>query len=152
MSAKVLVDTNVLVYSYDRTAGEKQTRALDILEHLVTTGRGLLSVQVLAEFFCVVTRKLADPLHLDEAERQIHAYLKVWPVTEITPLILVEATRGAREHRMSYWDAQLWATALLSQTPIILSEDFKDGTTVEGIQFLNPFSRRFNIAHLESLR
>ncbi len=146
MAARVLVDTNVLVYAYDRTDAAKQARALEVLDHLATSGQGLLSVQVLAEFFVVVTRKLADPLRLEEAQQQVQAFLRAWPVTEVTPLIVLEAVRGARAHRLAYGDAQVWATALLTQTSLVLSEDFPDGSSLEGIHFLNPFSHHFHLA------
>ena len=148
MIGKVFVDTNVLVYPYDRSHPEKQVRALGVLERLVLNGQGVLSAQVLGEFFRVVTTKLLDPLSMEEAERQVQAYFQTWVVTDITPLIVLEAARGVREHRLNYWDAQLWATALLNQAPVVLSEDFADGRTIEGIRFLNPFSRQFQMAQL----
>jgi predicted nucleic acid-binding protein len=149
MPARVFVDTSILVYAYDRRSPAKQARAFDVLERLAAMGQGVLSAQVLAEFFWVTTTKLADPLRVEDAEHQVHVYLVTWSVTEITPLIVLEATRGVRAHRLAYWDAQLWATALLNQIPLILSEDFTDGRVIEGIQFLNPFSQRFQLAQLE---
>ncbi len=149
MTAKVLVDTNILVYAYDRTEPAKQARAVETLDLLVATGQGLLSVQVLAEFFRVITTKLADPVRSEDAERHVQALLEIWNVEDITPLIVLEAIRGTRAHRLAYWDAQIWATALLTQTPIVLSEDFQDGRVLEGIRFVNPFSRSFSRAQLE---
>lgn len=61
MSARVLVDTNVLVYAYDRSAPDKQRRALDVLDNLVVSDVGAISTQVLAELFVAVTRKIANP-------------------------------------------------------------------------------------------
>jgi len=148
MPARVFVDTNILVYAYDRTDLAKQTRALEVLDHLVITGQGLLSVQVLAEFFWVATTKLANPLRVEETQWQIYWYLQIWPIAEVTPLIVLEAIRGGREHRLAYWDAQVWATALLNQVPVVLSEDFQDGLIVEGIRFLNPFRHQFSLAQL----
>jgi len=149
MPARALVDTNVLIYAYDRTDPTKQARAFEVLDHLTTTGQGLLSAQVLAEFFWVATTKLVDPLRPAEAEQQVQSYLKAWPVTEVTPLIVLEAIRGVREHRFAYWDAQIWSTALLNQVPVVLSEDFQDGLIIEGIRFLSPFSRQFQLAKLD---
>ncbi len=149
MTAKVLVDTNILVYAYDRTEPAKQARALDTLDVLATQGQGLLSVQILAEFFWVVTTKLADPVPIRDAERHVQAFLDVWSVADITSLIVLEAIRGVQAHRLAYWDAQIWATALLNQTPIVLSEEFQDGRSVEGIRFLNPLSRQFSITQLD---
>lgn len=148
MINRVLIDTNVLVYPYDHEHPAKRLRALDVLDRLAPGGQGLLSVQVVGEFFRVVTTRLRRPLPLEEAERQVHAYLRAWAVMDVTPLVVLEAVRGAREHRLSYWDAQLWATALLNQIPVILTEDFSDGRIIEGIRFLNPFGHQFQMASL----
>ena len=149
MPASAFVDSSMLIYAHDRADSRKQERALTVLDHLTLTGQGTLSVQVLAEFFWISTTKLADPLHRDEAHDQVEGFLRNWDVAAITPLIVLEALRGVRQHRLSYWDAQIWATALLTQTPLILSEDFSDGQIIEGIRFLNPFSQRFQITYLE---
>lgn len=148
MNGKVLVDSNVLVYAYDRREVIKQERALVVLDHLATTARGLLSTQVLAEFFWVITTKIPDPLTVNEAEQRVEMYLRSWRVESITPLIVLEAVRGVREHRLAFWDAQIWATALLTQTTLVISEDFQDNHKIEGIRFLNPFIERFELAQL----
>jgi predicted nucleic acid-binding protein len=145
MSDRVLVDTNVLVYAYDRAASAKQWQALEVLDDLLATSSGLLSTQVLGEFFVTVTRKIAYPLSLREAEVRIHNLLRAWPVIEVTGLIVLEAARGVREHRFSFWDAQIWAAAKLNQIPVVFSEDFSDGRITEGIRFIDPFSAHFKI-------
>ena len=61
-------------------------------------------------------------------------------------MIILEAARGARQHHFSYWDAQIWATAKLNQIPVVLSEDFSDGQSTEGIRFMNPFSAKFQLS------
>jgi len=67
MNDRVFVDTNVLVYAYDRSDPEKQRRALQVLDRLAITGAGMISAQVLSEFFVAVTRKIVAPLSVDEA-------------------------------------------------------------------------------------
>ncbi len=69
-----------------------------------------------------------------------------WPVLDLTPLIVLEAARGAYQHQMRIWDAQIWATARLNQIPVILSEDFSDGAVIEGIRIVNPFAEHFELA------
>jgi predicted nucleic acid-binding protein len=145
MSDRVLVDSNVLVYAYDRAATAKQRQAVEVLDHLVTTSSGVLSTQVLSEFFVTVTRKIAYPLSLREAEGRIHNLFHAWPVIEVTGLIVLEAARGVREHHLSFWDAQIWAAAKLNQIPLVFSEDFSDGRITEGIRFINPFGANFKI-------
>ena len=64
---------------------------------------------------------------------------------DLTPLIVLEAARGVRDYSLSYFDAQLWATARLNQVPLLLSEDFQDGRLLEGVRFLNPLTAEFNL-------
>jgi predicted nucleic acid-binding protein len=134
-----LVDTNVLVYAYDRTEPRKQIRAHEVLNNLVLAGTGVLTTQVLGEFFWVVTRKLRQTFTLRQAFERVEKYLESWRVLAVTPEILLEAARGAAEFNMPYYDAQIWASAKLNQIPIVLSEDFSNGRRIEGVQFLNPF-------------
>lgn len=145
MPAEVLIDTNVLVYAYDLDEPEKRARARGTLARIVDAGLGRLSVQVLGEFVSTVTRKLKRPLPLGEAATQVDLLARTWPVLPVTPIIVFEALRGARDHRLNYWDAQVWATARLNQIGLVLSEDFSDGRTLEGVTFQNPFTRTFDL-------
>lgn len=148
MNGEVLVDTNVLVYAYDRSEPEKQRRAWEILKDLATLGNGVLSTQTLAEFFVAVTRKLPLPLSAAEAYRHLENYLQSWLVVDVTGMTVLEAARGVRDYQMNYWDAQVWATARLNQIPIVLSEDFQDGIVIEGVRFVNPFVEGFHVAEV----
>lgn len=143
--AAILIDTNILVYLYDQRDPRRQELARRALEQVETLGVGRLSVQVLAEFFSVVTRKLSPPLTPAEALDQVTLLAQVWPVLDLTSLIVLEAGRAARDHGLPYYDAQLWATAHLNQVPLILSEDFQSGHTLEGVRFVNPLRPDFDL-------
>jgi len=144
----VLIDTNVVVYAYDVRDRDKQQRALEVLRRLVADGRGRLSAQVLGEFLRVATRKLVPPLTPGEAVEQAGNLAASWPVVPITAFIVLEAGRGVEAHRLSHWDAQLWATARLNQIEIVLTEDFEHGRTLDGVRFLNPFAPGFQLSAL----
>ena len=145
MSAKFFVDTNILVYAYDRSEPRKQHQALALMDALVTGGLGAISVQVLSEFFVVVTRKLPEPLSVSEAYDRIEQFLRFWPVCNLTGMVALEAARGVRDHQLSFWDAQIWAAARLNQIHIVLSEDFNSGQVIEGVRFINPFDETFRL-------
>jgi predicted nucleic acid-binding protein len=145
MADRIMVDTNVLLYAYDRGEPEKQPQALTVLDHLVAHDLGVLSSQVLAEFFVNATRKLQPPLTIEEAYDRIQNYLLAWKVVDITGPIVLEAVRGARTHKMAYWDAQIWATARMNQIPVVFSEDFGSGTVIEGVRLVNPFDSDFRL-------
>ena len=146
--APTLIDTNVLVYAYDRSEPEKQRRALEVLETLAYTGAGRLSAQVLSEFLVNVTRKIATPLTLVQAEARLQHYVKIWPVFPVTAQVVVEAVRGVRDYQLSFWDAQIWAAARLHHVPTVLSEDFNPGAMLEGVSFVDPFAAEFRVQDL----
>ena len=145
MNGRVFVDINVLVYAYDRSEPAKQQQALAVLDYLVGREAGVISTQVLAEFFVTITRKIAAPLTINEAYERLMNYLQVWPVIDLTGLIILEAARGVRDHQFSFWDAQIWATARLNQISVVFSEDFHVGGVIEGIRFVNPFAEAFRV-------
>ena len=141
MSGNFLVDTNVLIYSYDRSDQVKQKRAREVLDWLVSTGGGVLSTQILAEFFWTLSRKLSERFPAREAYAQLEKQAHAWRVVSMTPAIVLEAARGAVHYQLALWDAQIWATAKINQIPRVVSEDFSSGSRIEGVEFLDPFRR-----------
>ncbi len=71
--------------------------------------------------------------------------MSAFPVYPLTSTIVLESLRGVRDYKLSYFDAQLWACAKLNQIPVIFSEDFQDGQTLEGVRFVNPFAETFEL-------
>lgn len=69
---------------------------------------------------------------------------RIYPVYDLTPMIILEALRGVGVHRMSYYDAQIWASARLNQIPVIFSEELNEGI-LEGVRFVNPFLPDFEV-------
>ncbi|MDI6871148.1 MAG: PIN domain-containing protein [Bacillota bacterium] len=145
MKTDCFLDTNLLVYAYDRSEPDKQTKAQQLLNYLAERGLGSVSAQVLSEFYVAVTRKIAAPLSSAEAAERLRNHFQTWTVLEVTGPIVLEAARGVTEHQFPFWDAQIWATAKLNQIPLVLSEDFRDGAFVEGVRFLNPFREGFEL-------
>jgi predicted nucleic acid-binding protein len=139
----VLIDTNVIVYACDPGEPEKRDQAVQVLRSLEHTGVGRLSVQCLSEFVSVATRRLWPPLTVAEASQQVERLMLSFPVFDLTPMIVAEALRGMRDHQLSFYDAQVWAAARLNQTPVIFSEDFNSGATLDGVRFINPFALDF---------
>lgn len=145
MTAKFFVDTNILVYIYDRSEPTKQKAAETLYDRLTLSGRGVISTQIMAEFFNVATRRLSRPLPPEVAYRRLENYQRSWDVVNMTPTIVLEAVRGVIDHQLSFWDALIWATAKLNQIPVILSEDFRSGASLEGVRFINPLSDDFDL-------
>jgi predicted nucleic acid-binding protein len=141
--SSILLDTNVLVYALDVRQAFFQEKAKTIILKAEETATGCLSVQCLAEFFRVATAKMQLPA--SEMIKQVEYWQSAFPVFSLTPQIVLEAARGVRDYQLSYYDAQIWACARLNQIPIIFTEDFQDGQTLEGIRFVNPFADQFLI-------
>jgi len=140
MGAEVLVDTNVLVYAFDADEPEKQRRAQELLDGLVADGTACVSSQVLGEFYVTVTRRFPESMDSATAARHTERFAEVLEVHGTGLQVVLEALRGAVRHRLSYYDAQIWAAARLNHVPVVLSEDFSAGSEIEGVRFENPFA------------
>lgn len=139
MSVKTFIDTNILIYAHDVDQKEKHPIAQKLLIDLVRTQNGVLSPQVLQEFYVNVTRKIAKPL-AKRAAREIVEDFSVWCI-DTTAADVVTAFRIVHESRISFWDALICASALKSGAKVILSEDLNAGQKIVGIRIENPFLR-----------
>ena len=144
-----LVDTKVPIYAVDPRDAIKQQRAIDVLDRLDSMQTGALGVQNMHEFLSVATRRLSPPLPMDDAIRIVRYFLRRWQILPLTPDVTSEAIRGVEQHRLSWWDSLVWATALVNHIPTILSEDFNSGAVVDGVRFLNPFDQMFHLSSLQ---
>ncbi|PEN05078.1 PIN domain nuclease [Longimonas halophila] len=145
---RYVIDTNILVYCFDESETSKQSRALRIVEQVGRAESGALPAQVLAEFANVALYRLEPTLAATEVYEQVDRYKQVFTVFPLTPAVVLETVRGVQDHSFSYVDAQIWAVAKLAQCPIILSEDFATGATVEGVSFLNPLDPDIDLSAL----
>ena len=130
------VDTNVLVYSQNRRDDRRRAIAQDILGDLWASGTGVLSTQVLQEFYNAGTRKLKlEPV----SARRVVALYAEWPIVETTAQLIVSASLLHERHSFSFWDAMVVEAALLSGATTLLSEDLQDGRRIGGLTIRNPF-------------
>lgn len=132
------VDTNVLVYAHDRSAGAKHVRAKALLEELWESRAGRLSIQVLQEFYVTVTRKVAQPLTPPEAARII-ADLSTWIVHSPSTQNVLEAINLQDRYSVSFWDAMILVSATQMRCKTVWSEDLNSGQSYGGVQVINPF-------------
>ena len=137
------IDSNVLIYSIDNRDTWKHKQARTVLTMLARTESGYISSQVLSEFANVMLRKYSQPK--DKVYELIAYYEQVFSVYLLTATIILEAIRGVEQYQLAFYDAQIWATAKLNQIPIVLSEDFNSGSTIENVLFLNPFDKGFEL-------
>ena len=135
---KAFVDTNILVYAYDRGAGVKHERALKLVEGLWQDGNGAISTQVLQEFYVNVRRKAQQPISPQEARSLIGDYLTWKPIVNDGDAVL-EAIDAEGRYKLSFWDALVVVAAQKSGASIIYSEDFNHGRQFGSVRIENPF-------------
>ena len=138
MPDRIFIDTNVLVYAYDTRDPEKQSRAQAHVTAGIEDESAVISVQVLSEFFTVVTRRIPSPLSIDEAE-QVMDLLCILPVVELDIRVIRRAIGIHRQYGISYWDSLIVAAAQKAECAQILTEDLNAGQSYEGILVVNPF-------------
>ncbi len=148
-SSAFLIDTNVLVYAHDPRDRKKQEQAFRVLDTLIGSGRAVLSVQCLTEFFSVTTRRLPEPLERVVAMTQVERLIRSCQILDLSPAVVLEGCRGSTEYGLSIWDALIWAVGKLNQIPYVLTEDAEHERYLEGVRFLNPFDPSFDLAFLE---
>lgn len=135
---KVFIDTNILIYANDTSAGAKYEIAKEILVNLWNSGLGVLSTQVLQEFFVNITKKIPKPIKVDDAKDIVNDLLK-WDVVINDGDCILEAIEIHKKHKYSFWDAMIVVSAVRGRCVILLSEDFSDKQTFNRTKIRNPF-------------
>lgn len=138
MTVLVFVDTNILLYAHDSEAGEKSGIAESRIRELWESGSGVLSVQVLQEFYVNVTRKIAKPLPIPVAREILRTY-RPWVRAETTAGTVLRATEISELAQLTFWDSLIIAAAEEAAANELLSENFTDGQTIAGVKVVNPF-------------
>ncbi|MBF0557405.1 MAG: PIN domain-containing protein [Nitrospirae bacterium] len=135
---KVFIDTNIIVYAYDISDKEKHYKAVEIIEGLWKSGLGVVSTQVLQEFFFNVTKKIPNPLDVIATREIIKDFLK-WDVVVNNGDSVIEAIEIHQKYKYSFWDSLIITSAMRGRANLLLSEDFSDGQIIEGVAIRNPF-------------
>lgn len=133
------VDTNVILYAYDPSAGERHRRALGLLSSLWERRAGALSTQVLQEFYVNVTRKIPAPLSPERAAEVI-ADLGEWLVVRPDIATITAAIKLSARFQLSFWDAMILAAASAAGARVVWSEDVSGGQDYGGVIVQNPFA------------
>ena len=138
MSGKIFVDTNILIYAHDLDAGRRNEISAAILRELWEKRLGVISTQVLQEFYVNLTRKIENPLPKSKARGIIESYL-AWPVELNDVRTVLSASEIEERHMLSFWDAMIVASARKAKAEKIITEDLNHGQEIEGILIENPF-------------
>jgi len=137
MSGKVFVDTNILIYAHDLDSGVKHEAAATLLSQLWEEKTGVLSTQVIQEFYVNVTRKIPHPLSPAQARGLIDNYF-AWPIIINGTETIRRASEIEERYHLSFWDALIIAAAIQANADRVASEDFSAGVMIEGLLIVNP--------------
>lgn len=136
--ARVFLDSNVLVYAHDVSAGAKNETAREIIGDLWKRKNGALSTQVVQEFFVTVTRKLPQSMDTVIAQRVVSDLLK-WHMVVNDGQTILDAIELMKRYKFSFWDCLIVQAALHSGAELLLSEDLSSGQKIGGMTIENPF-------------
>lgn len=136
---KTFIDTNIIIYAYDVTAGRKHKVAGNILAELWNSSLGVISTQVLQEFFVNVVHKIPKPIDKRQAKKIVRDFLK-WHVVVNTGDSIIEAIDISLKSGYSFWDSMIIQAAITGDAAVLISEDFQDGQLINGVTIRNPFN------------
>lgn len=139
MSARFFLDTNIFAYAFDAKSPAKARRAAQLIRLAADTGNGVVSYQVVQEFFNLAFRRFEQPMSVAEAEQYLITVFRPLLAVHSAVALYVEAMRIAGKYRLSWYDCIIVAAALQSQCSVLYSEDLQHGQEIESLRIENPF-------------
>ncbi|HZP18161.1 MAG TPA: PIN domain-containing protein [Terriglobales bacterium] len=139
MNGKFFLDTNIFVYEFDLREPVKTERASNLVRNAIASRRGVVSYQVVQEFFNLAFRRFAKPLPAAEAEQYLLSVFRPLLAVHSSPRLFLGALRIKETHRLSWYDSLIAAAALQADCTRLYTEDMPHGLRIEGLQIENPF-------------
>ena len=139
MNGRFFLDTNVFVYSFDRSAPWKARRAFQLIRGAVETRKGIVSNQVVQEFFNVALRRFAKPMSWADAEQYLSTVFRPLLAIHSSQALYGEALRLSDRFRLSWFDSLIIAAAIEAQCSVLYSEDLQTGQRFGNLEITNPF-------------
>ena len=138
MPGRVFLDANVLVYAQDAGSAKKQQISREVIARLSSSADGVISTQVIQEFYVAATRKLGVP---PLAAKGILKTFAVFETVQVSPALIQEAVDCSILNQLSFWDALILAAAAAAGCGVVLSEDLNPGQVILGVKVKNPFAK-----------
>ena len=139
MKGRFFLDTNVFVYEFDSRAPAKTAKASELIRTALRTKRGVVSYQVIQEFFNVAFKSFAKPFPVDDAGNYLRTIFTPLLAVHSSPRLYFEAIRIKDSHRLSWYDSLIVSAALQADCETLYTEDLQDGRKLEGLTIQNPF-------------
>lgn len=139
MNDRFFLDTNLFVYSFDPDSSGKAKRSIELISSAVTTRKGIVSYQVIQEFFRVALKKFVRPMTAPEAEQYLTTVFRpLWSVHP-SPSLFMEAMHITARYGFSWYDSLIVAAAIEGQCTVLFTEDLQHDMRIAGLRIANPF-------------
>ena len=139
MSGRCFLDTNIFIYSFDTNSPKKAARSTKLIRTAIESRGGIVSYQVVQEFFNVALRRFAKPMSSADAEQYLSTTFRPLLSVHSSPALYGEALRIAARFQLAWYDSLIVASAIEGQCDVLYSEDFQDGRQIESLTISNPF-------------
>ncbi|MGO9318218.1 MAG: PIN domain-containing protein [Terracidiphilus sp.] len=139
MSDRFYLDTNIFVYSFDQSAATKAQRAKQLIHEALTTQKGVISYQVVQEFFNVALRRFSQPMQAADAEQYLITVFRPLLSVHSSQALYVEALHLQSQSRLSWYDALIVSAAMQARCDLLFTEDLQQGQRFGTLQVRNPF-------------
>lgn len=139
MNGRFFLDTNIFVYLFDEDSPVKSQRAAQLIREAIETRRGIISYQVVQEFFNVAFRKFAQPMGVADAEQYLASVFRPLLAVHSSQALYSETIRLKDRYRLAWYDALIVASAIEGESRVLYSEDFQHGQKFSDLQVVNPF-------------
>lgn len=139
MNDRFFLDTNVFVYEVDASDRIKCRRAAELIDSAVASKKGVVSYQVVQEFFNVALTRFARPFSLNEAEDYLSLTFKPILAVHSSPRLFLEALQIQTQYRLSWYDSLIVAAAQQAECAILYTEDMQHGQRIGDLKIENPF-------------
>lgn len=137
-----LIDTNILVYAYDKSDLKKHKLAKEVVKAAWLTQSGVLSIQNLAEFYSIITRKIQKPVSTSQAKQIILDLSEGFEILKYSEQTIISAINNQMIYKIPFWDSLIVATMEENSIDTIITENEKDFKKVEWLNVINPFRER----------
>lgn len=143
MTARLFVDTNILIYALDPGEPLKRTASADLLRRTISSRTLTLSPQSLNECYRVLTQR-RRVMPVEEARSYVRL-LAPWAIAPLDAATTERAWQVQDKAGLSWWDALMVAAALRAECRLFVSEDMQDGALIDGMRIANPFTAQFEV-------
>jgi predicted nucleic acid-binding protein len=140
MSGRFFLDTNIFVYSFDASSPKKAAQAQKLIRNALATGGGIVSYQVVQEFFIVALRRFSKPMSSLDAQQYLSTTFRPLLAVHSSPALYGEALRIGARFKLPWYDSLIVASAIEGECGVLYSEDFQDGQQIGSLTLSNPFA------------